>query len=122
MLTINGTDAAAMEVQLEACATVSGRVLDQDSEPVANMEIHITPMQEPSQDNWGRELGPVVTNADGEFELQLPVGGLYGVFSCTAMGPNFSARIRPAAGATYKLGDLKDAMNLKEETTEEFKQ
>jgi len=37
------------------------------------------------------------------------------------MGPNFSVSIRPTAGATYKLGDLKDAMDLKEEATEKFK-
>jgi len=122
MLTVSGADSAAVNVQLVKCATVSGRVLDQDSDPVANMEVHIAPMQEPSQDNWGRDLGPMVTNANGEFELHLPPGGLYSVSAYTSMGPNFSVSIRPTAGATYKLGDLKDAMKLKEEATEKLKQ
>jgi hypothetical protein len=122
MLTVSGGDSAAIGVQLEACASVSGRVLNQDSGPVANMEVHITPVQEPSQDNWMRDLGPVVTDAKGEFELHLPLGGLYRLWAYTSMGPNFSVSIRPAAGATYKLGDLKDAMDLKEQATEKFKQ
>jgi len=37
------------------------------------------------------------------------------------MGPNFKVSIRPTAGASYQLGDLKDALNLKEEATEKFK-
>ncbi len=122
VLTVKGADSAAMSVQLEKCARVSGRVLDQDSEPVANMQVYISPMQEPSQDNWSRELGPVVTNARGEFELLLAPGGLYRLGAYTSMGPNFNVSIRPAAGATYKLGDLKDAMDVKEQATEKFKQ
>lgn len=109
-------------VQLEGCGMVSGRVLSQDSEPVVNMEVHITPVQEPSQDNWARDLGPVVTDAAGQFEMRLPLGGLYRLWSSTSMGPNFGVWIRPTGDAIYKLGDLKDAMDLKEETTEKLKQ
>ena len=122
MLTVSGADSAAVKVQLEACATVSGRVLDQDSEPVGNMEVHITPVQEPTQDNWSRELGPVVTDAKGEFELHLASGGLYRLWAYTAMGPNFKASIRPAAGVAYQLGDLRSDMDLKEQATEKLKQ
>ena len=122
MLTVSGADSAAVKVQLEACATVSGRVLDQDSKPVENMEVHITPVQEPTQDNWSRELGPAITDAKGEFELHLASGGLYRLWAYTSMGPNFKVSIRPATGATYQLGDLKDAMDLKEQATEKLKQ
>lgn len=122
MLTVSGADSAAVDVQLEKCATVSGRVLNQDAEPVANMEVRIDVVQEPSQDNWSRSLTPVVTDAKGEFALRLPPGGLYRVSAYTSMGPNFTVAIRPAAGATYKLGDLKDAMKLKEEDTQKLKQ
>ena len=121
LLAIDGTDTASLEVQLEACAIVTGRVLNQDSEPVANMEIRITPVQEPSQDNWSRELVPVVTDGAGQFEMRLPPGGLYRLWSYSSMGPNFKVSIRPTAGASYQLGDLKDALNLKEEATEKFK-
>ena len=115
VLTVSGSDTAPLDVQLERCATVVGRVLDQDAQPVASIDVHITPVQEPSQDNWSRALGPVITDANGQFETNLPAGGLYSLWTYSPLGPNFSVRIRPDAGATYKLGELKEGMKLTEE-------
>ncbi len=80
--TVSGADSAAIDVQLEKCATVSGRVLNKDAEPVANMEVHFAPVQEPTTDNWNRELSPVVTDAKGEFEF-----AIWHPEDCTDCGP-----------------------------------
>ena len=88
---------------------------------MANIELHITPVQEPSQDNWFRDLGPVTTNADGRFEANLAAGGLYRLWAYTSLGPNFSVSIRPDAGATYQLGELKEGMKLTEEKSATFR-
>lgn len=114
MLTVSGSNSESVAVKLERCAIVSGQVLDKDAQPVANLQVHITPMQEPSQDNWSRELGPVATDAKGNFQLFLPAGGLYRLWAYTSMGPNFTVSIRPDAGATYKLGELKEGTDLTE--------
>jgi beta-lactamase regulating signal transducer with metallopeptidase domain/uncharacterized GH25 family protein len=115
MLTVNGSDASPLDVRLERCATVVGRVLDQDAQPVPNIEVHITPVQEPSQDNWSRDLGPVTTDANGRFETYLAPGGLYSLWAYTSLGPNFRVSIRPGPGVTYQLGELKEGMELTEE-------
>ncbi len=114
MFSVSGSGSEPVDVQLQKCATVSGQVLDEEAQPVANLQVHISPVQEPSQDNWSRELGPVATDAKGQFQIHLAAGGLYRLWAYTSMGPNFQLSIRPEVGATYQLGKLTNGMELTE--------
>jgi hypothetical protein len=66
--------ASEMTIKLEPCATVRGRLLDEDGSPVKNVGVRASAIRN------GRavlELFPLETetNADGRFECNLPVGG-----------------------------------------------
>ncbi len=121
LLTISGNEVSEIEVQLEPCAVVTGRVLGKDNRPEANVGIQTSPVQEKTQDTWARELEPVTSDENGNFQLRLPPGGRYRLWAYTSMGPNFTVEIRPIPGAVYAIGDVKDGMELNEKATDSMR-
>ncbi|MEM9658706.1 MAG: carboxypeptidase-like regulatory domain-containing protein, partial [Planctomycetota bacterium] len=119
VINVSGAESDPMSVRLSPCATVTGRVVDEDGVGVDNLAIRAAPIPEPQTDNWSRELTESVTNADGEFSVPLPSGSAWRVFAYSDVGPSFSANIRPHPGASYDLGDLRHDDELEESDTQQ---
>jgi beta-lactamase regulating signal transducer with metallopeptidase domain len=117
VLKVNGAELSPISVRLLTCASATGRVVDEKGVGIENISIRVAPIQEPKTDNWSRELNEATTDTDGEFRVLMPPGGAYRIFALSDVGPNFSATIRPQAGVTYELGDLKDETKLEESDT-----
>ncbi|MEM6471205.1 MAG: M56 family metallopeptidase [Planctomycetota bacterium] len=100
-------------IRLQPCATLSGRLLDGDKQPVANVSVRVTPMQ--TQDNWSRILAETKTDSDGAFTVLLPPGVSYRVWHFSGRGPNFDVQVTPEANATYDVGDLRNGDKLDEQ-------
>ncbi len=118
VLTVQGADSNPINVRLQPCAVVTGRVVSENGEGVENISIRASMIQEPQVDHWARELNNVQTDATGTFRVWLPLGGTCRIFSYSDQGPNFSAIIRPAPEVAYDLGDVKHDDELKESDTE----
>lgn len=117
-LVVSGSESADINVQLEPTALVTGRVVDEDGQPVRDLTINTSCVSEREKDNWARSLPGVQTDADGKFSIYLPSGAQYRIWSYLLTGgPNFDVTIRPTSGATYNLGDLKHDCELDEAAT-----
>ncbi len=110
-------DVQAIDVQLQRNAVVTGRVVDQDSNPVAQVQVNVSPIQDPVRDNWGRQIWNAVTDSSGAFKVHLPIGVKYRIWTYTTTGPNFNISVRPVEGSSYDLGDVKNGTDLSEQAT-----
>ena len=97
-------------VALLPCAEVRGRVVDEEGQPVAELQVNVSPTFE--QDNWGRGLDAVTTDDDGKFSVLLPAGHPYRVYAYRRRGPNFSVDVKPRAGVVYDVGTVKHETKL----------
>ncbi len=117
VLKVGGDESDPINVRLLPCATVTGRIVDEDGVGIQNVSIQVALVQEPKTDTWSRRLNQVTTDADGRFRVLLPPGGACRIFAYSDVGPNISATIRPEPGVTYALGDLKHEDELDESDT-----
>jgi hypothetical protein len=97
----------ALTVQLEPCANVVGRLVDEDGTPLKG--VSVDPRLRRSQDYWPR-FPPVVCNSDGRFEYpNLPAGAAVDFF---AQGAEIEflqtfGRLSAPPGKKVDLGDIK---------------
>jgi 5-hydroxyisourate hydrolase-like protein (transthyretin family) len=96
-----------LTVKLEPCATVVGRLLDEDGFPLKGVTLE--PQFRRSGDFWVR-LPSVVCKGDGSFEYRgLPTGASF-TFSLQEPGMQILRRfgpVEPEPGKTVNVGDLK---------------
>jgi protocatechuate 3,4-dioxygenase beta subunit len=97
----------ALTVQLEPCANVVGRLVDEDGTPLKG--VSVDPRLRRSQDYWPT-FPPVVCNSDGRFEYpNLPAGAAVDFF---AQGAEIEflqtfGRLSAPPGKKVDLGDIK---------------
>ncbi|MFO0940684.1 MAG: hypothetical protein U0930_07945 [Pirellulales bacterium] len=115
-------DVQTTDVQLQRNAVVTGRVVDQDSNPATQVQVNVSPIQEPVRDNWNRQIWHAVTDAKGLFKVHLPVGVSYRIWTYTSSGPNFNILVRPVEGGGYDIGEVKNGTELSEQATAKFLQ
>jgi protocatechuate 3,4-dioxygenase beta subunit len=99
-------DAGPVTVRLEPCATVTGRLVDGDGEPIAGAELRIDIAGE---GDFGRNLSGTTTDADGRFRHDAFLPGLaYTIFAegsqlkFTRVAKNLEVH----AGETIDLGTI----------------
>ena len=117
--TLTADDLSSLStVKLEPCATLNGRIVNEDGEPVVGMAVDVSPVAfDPPRDNWGRSITGATTNEEGKFSVLLPPGCAYYISTYTMRGPNVKLRVKPVPGQIYKVGDLTDGADLDEGAT-----
>ena len=105
-------------IELEPCAVVHGRVLDEEGQPVRGLNVNVTLEQRP--DNWNRPVIGTTTGEDGRFEALLPPGATFRIWHYSKNAPNFSAECRSMPGAVFELGDLTNGAKLTADHTEKL--
>jgi beta-lactamase regulating signal transducer with metallopeptidase domain/protocatechuate 3,4-dioxygenase beta subunit/5-hydroxyisourate hydrolase-like protein (transthyretin family) len=104
-----------LTVELQPCAIVHGRFIDDEGEPVRDAAVNVT-IDAP--DNWLRGLIGSATDQEGRFEALLPPGMTCRVWHYQLeKGPNFSAECQATPGAAFELGDLVNGIKLTTEQT-----
>ena len=101
-------------VELEPCALARGRVVDEDGQPIRDVNVGVS-IDQP--DNWGRELIGAATDADGRFEVLLPPGLTYRVGHYSQGGIEFSAHCKATSAVVIELGNLVNGTKLTVEQT-----
>ncbi len=117
ILSVSGAETDSLDVKLEPCAVVVGRLLNDEDEPVEGVFVTREPIAE---DDWGRDFGGATTDSDGKFRMLVPPGGRCDVHAYSTTGPNFRAIFQPKPGATYDLGDLRHKDRLEASDTEKL--
>ena len=105
-----GDDASGqVVVKLASLATITGRVVDADGNPVGGARIQ--PEVLPHGD-FGLNLSPVVTGADGRFEVpDVPTGCAYGLGIATRAGIKgrqfaYHSKVEVKPGETTDIGEF----------------
>ena len=108
VLQVTAGDGAPREltVQLQPCAMVRGRLVDQKQQPITGARIRVAPL--PGGD-FSPQLNPIATDAEGRFEHKgvLP-GARYNVMSeSVRFGfKTLAEKIDVASGETIDLGTI----------------
>ncbi len=107
LLALDEKTPRTMTVKLEPCATLVGRIVDEDGVPILGISLEASPT--PGGDFWPR-LPAVVDRADGKFEY---CGLLPGCdYAIQATGPDIDPqsatdKVKIQPGKTIDLGDVK---------------
>ena len=91
-----------MNVVLDSCAVVRGRVVNDEGQPIRKLALKVTVQDR--RDNWMRELPGATTGDDGRFEAVLPPGTTCRIFHFDLKPVKFgvSAEFQPKPGAVYE--------------------
>src|SRR5262249_12408338 len=106
---IGAKSANPLTIKLQRCGSASGRVVDEDGQPVARVELHVT------GDTFGGLGEPsggahqILTDKDGRFHVAGLVGGqAYAVSEWSQPSfPRIYAHVTVEAGQHKDIGDIK---------------
>lgn len=98
-----------LEVMLWPLATIKGRAVNANGDPLTGSTISIT-------GEGGRNVRSIETDADGRFEASVPIGTDYGamVSAGPSAGAELGSELRPGPGKTIDLGDVSVATMMKQ--------
>ncbi|HEV3299321.1 MAG TPA: M56 family metallopeptidase [Planctomycetaceae bacterium] len=99
-----------LTITLEPCATVRGRLLDEEGRPVKNVQVFASAEQNGSERFTLYPFGPI-TDADGRFVIENLAAGCDS-YKISAMHPQLdpptvAEKVAFAPGRTIDLGDIK---------------
>jgi hypothetical protein len=99
-----------LTVTLEPCATVRGRLVDEEGSPLKNLQVSTSAMRNGREQFTSYPFGPV-TDADGRFVIENLAAG-YDAYKIIALNPQLgfvtvAEKVVFAPGKTIDLGEVK---------------
>jgi len=107
---LRGNDSAPLTVKLQPCGSVSGRIVDADSQPLAGLRLTVQGRALPILGNAGGGSQVVTTDGDGRFRAEgLVPGQEYRVSEAVVLDGylRIYAPVRVEPGKHQDLGDIK---------------
>jgi beta-lactamase regulating signal transducer with metallopeptidase domain/protocatechuate 3,4-dioxygenase beta subunit len=111
---IDAKSADSLTVRLQPCGSASGRIVDEDGQPVARVEVHVNGDTFHARGGAGGGYHRVVTDTNGRFNVVgLVAGQRYSVLDTDPYSPRFGATVTVEAGQHKDLGDIKMKGSMK---------
>jgi hypothetical protein len=112
---LGAKSAGTLTIKLQPCGSASGRIIDEDGQPVAQVEVHICGNTFRVRGEPGGGYHQVVTDKNGRFHIAGLVGGQNYFLgeSFDRIIPRFYTGVTVEAGQHRDLGDIKMKESMK---------